>query len=137
MDIISTFIFVHAWVLKRKNKLIPDIVGHVPCEISRFIWFFFMRGGKMEASVLSIRPLPSLMPSGVLEIMRKAKLTIDEKHGQTPKYLQQLIVENYEPNTDIETDETDNELDITDQQLEEEENDIEEVINVKNVLKVT
>ena len=76
------------------------------------------------------------MPSGVLEIMLKAKLTIDEKHGQTRKYLQQLIVENYEPNTDIESDETDTKLDITDQQLEEEESDIEEVINVKNVLKV-
>ena len=43
-----------AWMLKRKNKLIPDIVGHVPREISRFICFFFKHGGKMEASVLSI-----------------------------------------------------------------------------------
>ena len=60
--------------------------------------------------------------------MLKAKLTIDEKHAQILKYLQQLIVENYEPNTDIETDETDTESDITDQQLEEEENDIDEVI---------
>ena len=37
-------------------------------------------------------------------------------------------MENYEPNTDIETDETDTESDITDQRLEEEENDIDEVI---------
>ena len=28
-----------AWMLKRRNKLIPDILGHVPREISRFIWF--------------------------------------------------------------------------------------------------
>ena len=60
--------------------------------------------------------------------MLKAKLTIDEKHAQVLKYLQQLIVENYEPNTDIETDETDTESDITDQHLEEKENDIDEAI---------
>ena len=82
----------------------------------------------MEANVLSIWPLPYQIPSGGLEIMLKAKLTIDEKHAKILKYLQQLIVENYEPNTDIETDETDTEWDITDQQLEEEENDIDEVI---------
>ena len=60
--------------------------------------------------------------------MLKAKLTIDEKHAQILKYLQQLIVENYEPKTDIETDETDTESDIIVQQLEEEENGIDEVI---------
>ena len=68
-----------------------------------------MHGGKMEASVISIRPLPSPIPSGGLKIMLKAKLTIDEKHAQILKYLQQLMKENYEPNTDIETDETDTE----------------------------
>ena len=62
--------------------------------------------------------------------MLKAKLTIDKKHAQILKYLQQLIAKNYEPNTDdIETNETDTESGITDQQLEEEEeNDIDEVI---------
>ena len=104
-----------AWMLERKNKLIPDIVGNVPREISRFIWCFFTYGGKMEASVLSIQPLPSPIPSGWLEIMLKAKLKIDEKHAQILKYLQQLIAESYKPNTDVKTDETDTELDITDQ----------------------
>ena len=37
-------------------------------------------------------------------------------------------MENYEPNTDTETDETDTESDVTDQQLEEEKNDMGEVI---------
>ena len=60
--------------------------------------------------------------------MLKAKLTIDERHAQILKYLPQLIVQNYKPNTDIETDETDFESDITDHQLEKEENDIDEVI---------
>ena len=57
--------------------------------------------------------------------MLKAKLTIDKKHAQI---LQQLIVENYEPNTNTETVETDTESDVTDQQLEEEKNDMDEVI---------
>ena len=118
-----------AWMLKRKNELIPDIVGHVPHEIFRFIWFFFTHRRKIGASVLSIGPLPSPIPSGGLRIMLKAKLTIDKKHAQILKYLQQLIAKNYEPNTDdIETNETDTESGITDQQLEEEENDIDEVI---------
>ena len=60
--------------------------------------------------------------------MLKADLTIDEKHAQILKYLQQLIAENYDPNAVIETDETDTQSDITDQQLEEEENDIDEVV---------
>ena len=60
--------------------------------------------------------------------MLKANLTIDEKRAQILKYLQQLIAENYEPNTDIETDESDTESDITDQQPEKEENDIDKVI---------
>ena len=51
-------------------------------------------------------------------------MAIGEKHAQT--HLQQLITENYEPNTDIETDKTDTESDITDQQFEEQENDIDE-----------
>ena len=110
-------------MLKRKNKLIPNIVGHVPREISQFICFFLTHAGKMEASVLSIQSLPSSIPSGGLEIMLKAKLIIDEKHAQILKYLQQLIAENCETCTDIETDQTG----ITDQQLEEKEDDIDEV----------
>ena len=48
-----------AWMPKRRNKSMPDIAGHATHEISRFFWFFFTHDGKMEVSVLSIRPLPS------------------------------------------------------------------------------
>ena len=96
----------------------------------KIAWFFFIHCRKMEASVLSIRALPSPIPSEGLEITLKAKLTIDEIHAQILKYLQQLIAENYEPNNDIETDKTDTESNITDQQLEEEQNDIGEVISI-------
>ena len=30
-----------AWILKRKNKLISGIVGHVPRKTFLFIWLFF------------------------------------------------------------------------------------------------
>ena len=53
----------------------------------------------MEANVLSVRLLPSPIPSGGLEIMLMAKLTIDEKDAKILKYLQQIITENYEPKT--------------------------------------
>ena len=117
-----------AWMLKRKYKLTADIVGHVPREISRFVWFFFTHSGKMEATVLQIRPLPSPIPSGGLEIMLTSKLTIDEKHT---KYLSQLIAENYTPETDLdELDETDAEtghLHET-QEIEELEHEIDDII---------
>ena len=41
-------LYAVAWILKRKNKLIPNIVGHVPRKISQFICFFFTHGRKME-----------------------------------------------------------------------------------------
>ena len=85
----------------------------------------------MEANVLSAWLLPSPIPSGGLEIMLMAKLTIDEKDAKILKYLQQLIAENYEPKTDIENDETDTEANITDQSHEnekEEGHDIDDVI---------
>ena len=28
-----------AWMFKRVNKLVPDVVGHTPQEISCFVWF--------------------------------------------------------------------------------------------------
>ena len=117
-------------MLERRNKLIQDIVGHVPREISRFIWFFFTHG-KMETNVMSVRRLPSPIPSGGLEIMLMAKLKIDEKDAKILKYLQQLIAENYEPKTVIENDETYTERNITYQSHEnekEEGHDIDDLI---------
>ena len=35
-----------------ESKLTPDIVGHVPPEIPRFMWFFFVHGGIIEVSIL-------------------------------------------------------------------------------------
>ena len=40
-----------AWMFKRKNELIPDVLGHVSCGISWFIQYFFFHGRKKEATV--------------------------------------------------------------------------------------
>ena len=40
-----------AWMLKSKAKLVADVVGHVPQEISRFAYYFLKHGGSMEAIV--------------------------------------------------------------------------------------
>ena len=29
-----------AWMMKSKEKLVADVVGHIPQEISRFVYFF-------------------------------------------------------------------------------------------------
>ena len=123
--------YAMAWMLKRKYKLTADIVGHVPREISRFVWFVFTHGGKMEAPVLQIWPLPSPTPSGGLEILLTAKLTIDEKHMNIVKCSSQRIAENYKPETDLgELDETDAETGHwhETQEIEEPEHEIDGII---------
>ena len=72
--------FAVAWKLKVAGRLAADIVGHVPCEMSRATSFFLDRGGVVEGYILDTkyRPLPS--PSGGLEIVLTAVFKIaDEK----------------------------------------------------------
>ena len=38
-----------AWMFKSKGKLVADVVGHVPQEISRFVYFFLTHGGSAKA----------------------------------------------------------------------------------------
>ena len=87
----------------------------------------------MEATVLSVRPLRSPIPSGGLEIMLMAKLTINEKDIKILKYLQQLIKENYKPETDFnETDaETPDQL-LETGKIEEEEHEVDDVIFIED-----
>ena len=34
-----------AWIKKSRAKLTPDVVGHFPMEVSRFVFFFIKHGG--------------------------------------------------------------------------------------------
>ena len=48
-----------AWKLKSKGKLVADIAGHMPKEISRATWFFLERGGKINGKIFEEKYWPS------------------------------------------------------------------------------
>ena len=58
-----------AWKKKSKNKITADVVGHVPREISRAVFFFISRGGKVVGRVLDEKCYPSSILKGGIEIL--------------------------------------------------------------------
>ena len=53
-----------AWKLQKKDKLVPVVAGHIPREISRFVWYIIKYGGKVCSQVHSERPRLSPIQSG-------------------------------------------------------------------------
>ena len=51
-----------AWKLKSEGKLVADIVGHMPKEITRAAWFFLERGGKINGKVFEEKYRSSPIP---------------------------------------------------------------------------
>ena len=74
----------------------PYIVGHIPLEISSYVWFFLDRGGKVEAKVHDPRYRPSPIPKGRLEIILQATFSISDEKRVYIQRLQELIVGNYD-----------------------------------------
>ena len=114
-----------AWTRKSKARLVPDVVGHVPLELSRFIHFFLDRGGKLAATVFDENFRPSPIPKGGLEILLQVTFKIQEDKRRYLDRLKDLIEMNYEIpkieaevyETDIEKfqeEEADDEIDATD-----------------------
>ena len=58
-----------AWKKKNKSKMTADVVGHVSKEISRAVFFFISRAGKVVGRVLNEMCYPSPIPKGGLEIL--------------------------------------------------------------------
>ena len=118
-----------AWELQRKDKLVPVVVSHIPREVSRFVWYFTKYGGKVCSQVHSESPRLSPIPSGGLEILLMAKLTIsDEKHRYLT-HLKTLMERNYQVAEKEEDDLHEQEEDICDDEddaiiLEDDEHDI-------------
>ena len=83
-------------MLKKKDKLIPTVVGHVPRETSRFV-SYFIHGGRLEGIVLSPECKSSPIPKGGLEIILKVKFSIEESCSKVLKRLKELIDEYYDP----------------------------------------
>ena len=67
-----------AFTRKTIVYLTPVVVGHVPLEISRFVYFFLERGGSVEAKVYRTKCEVSPIPKGGLEIITQVTFKIHE-----------------------------------------------------------
>jgi len=85
-----------AFTRKIRARLVPDIVGHIPLEISRYVWFFMNRGGRVTGTVHDPRYRPSPIPKGGLEIILKVTFTIKEEDKRYLERLRSLISKNYQ-----------------------------------------
>ena len=85
-----------AWMVKSKEKLVADVVGHVPQEISRFVYFFLHHGGSVDATVEDERYRPSPIAKGGLEIVLRATFNIEDSKRFLLLRLKELIQKNYE-----------------------------------------
>ena len=82
--------------MKSKEKLVADVVGHVPQEISRFVYFFLHHGGSVDATVEDERYRPSPIAKGGLEIVLRATFKIEDSKLFLLLRLKELIQKNYE-----------------------------------------
>ena len=113
--------FSVAWKLVRVDRIVPDIVGHIPREIFRFVHFFIQHGGQLSAQILSGRYRPSPVPKGGLEIILMAKFKISDKQRALLTRLNDLVSDNYSfPEVDesaepevIDTDDNEENIDFT------------------------
>ena len=88
--------FSIAFARKSVEYLTPLAVGHIPLEISRFVYFFLERGGKMETKAYRTKCEESLIPKGGLEIVTQVTFKIEEEKKGFLLGLVDLIKENYE-----------------------------------------
>ena len=85
-----------AWMRKSKAKLVADVVGHIPQEISRFVYFFLQHGGSVEGVVHNEKYRPSPIPKGGLEIILVATFKIEYTKGQYLTRMKELVEKNYD-----------------------------------------
>ena len=63
-----------AWKLKSKGKLLADVAGYIPKEISRAAWFSLEREEKINGTAFEVKHRPFPIPKGGLKIMLFAGL---------------------------------------------------------------
>jgi len=83
-------------MMKSKEKLVPNVVGHVPQEISRFVYFFLHHGGSIAAVVEDEKYRPSPVAKGGLEIVLRVTFKIDDSKRSLLDRLKELLEKNYE-----------------------------------------
>lgn len=77
-----------------KDRVAPVTVGHVPLELSRYVYFFMKLGGKVSGYVLSTTYRPSPIPEGGLEIPLMVKFEHEEEH--ILEQMKEFVNKNYE-----------------------------------------
>ena len=92
--------YAAAWKVKSKGKLVADIVGHMPKEISGAAWFFLERGEKINRKVFEEKYRPSPVPKGGLEIILSAEPRIAGKRRNILELFKEVIQSNYLENAD-------------------------------------
>ena len=90
-DATKVDLYTNVWKVKRKDKLVPVVVGHIPREILRFIKFFLNYSGRIEVKVFSSQYKASSIPSGGLEIHLAVKFLISKEKSVILKDLHYLI----------------------------------------------
>ena len=80
---------------KTKVKLTADVFGHVPKEISRAVFFFISRGGKVVGRVLDEKCYPSPIPKGGFEILWMVQFKIADEKRKYTECSKEIITENY------------------------------------------
>ena len=64
---------------KRVDRIGPVLVGHVPRELSRFIFYFIQEEGSVTGTVASTTPKISPIPEGGLEVAILMHFTLKTK----------------------------------------------------------
>jgi len=85
-----------AWKSKSKGKLIAEVVGHVPREISRAVTFFLQRGGRLIAKVSDSKYRRSPIAKGGLEIPLLASFIITEEKKRYLDRMKCIVEVNYD-----------------------------------------
>jgi len=84
-----------SWKRKFINRLIADVVGHVPREISRAVWYFITHGGSVTGTVYSPAYYPSPIAQRGLEILLECEFKIDVTKMDLLKRLEEILDRNY------------------------------------------
>ena len=82
-----------------------NVVGHVPQEISRFVYFFLHHGGSIDAVVEDEKYRPSPIAKGGPEIVLRATFQIDDSKRSLLHRLKELVEKSYELLYESATDE--------------------------------
>ena len=89
--------FTVAWKRKLKTKLTADVIGHVPREISRVVFFYITHGGKLVGNIYSPQYFRSPIATRGLEILIDCDFKIEASKLKRLEHLKEIIERNYEP----------------------------------------